>query len=244
MHVRSLCALLVAALPAQEPAERPDFAALEREYNAAQRAYTDALRSQREQPEAERTAVPRPETVFQPRFAQGAAAHAGTAQAVPFLVWLVSRGSPDAAKQALSTLFEHHVEDPGIRFAVARIGGLHHVLGAAQSRAWLDAVLEQNRDPAVQNQARYTRAAMSVGTRAVLRSDELRAQAIADLEHLLAAGPDPSLRGLATNLLDEAQRLEPGLPAPDIEGEDLDGVRFKLSDYKGKVVLLDFWGDW
>ncbi|MHC4830376.1 MAG: peroxiredoxin family protein [Planctomycetota bacterium] len=32
--------------------------------------------------------------------------------------------------------------------------------------------------------------------------------------------------------------------APDIEGEDLDGVSFKLSDYRDKVVLLVFWGDW
>jgi thiol-disulfide isomerase/thioredoxin len=32
--------------------------------------------------------------------------------------------------------------------------------------------------------------------------------------------------------------------APDIEGVDLDGERFKLSDYRGKVVVLDFWGDW
>jgi hypothetical protein len=32
--------------------------------------------------------------------------------------------------------------------------------------------------------------------------------------------------------------------APEIEGEDVDGRPFKLSDYKGKVVLLDFWGDW
>jgi hypothetical protein len=33
-------------------------------------------------------------------------------------------------------------------------------------------------------------------------------------------------------------------PAPEIEGEDTDGKAFKLSDYKGKVVLLDFWGNW
>jgi hypothetical protein len=32
--------------------------------------------------------------------------------------------------------------------------------------------------------------------------------------------------------------------APEISGQDLDGAPFKLSDYRGKVVLLDFWGDW
>ena len=35
-----------------------------------------------------------------------------------------------------------------------------------------------------------------------------------------------------------------GQTAPEIEGEDIDGQRFKLSDYRGKVVVLDFWGDW
>jgi hypothetical protein len=38
--------------------------------------------------------------------------------------------------------------------------------------------------------------------------------------------------------------LKVGKLAPDIEGEDIDGVKFKLSDYRGKVVLLDFWGHW
>jgi AhpC/TSA family protein len=35
-----------------------------------------------------------------------------------------------------------------------------------------------------------------------------------------------------------------GEMAPDIAGEDIDGKSFKLSDYRGKVVMLDFWGDW
>ena len=38
--------------------------------------------------------------------------------------------------------------------------------------------------------------------------------------------------------------LEIGCTAPDIEAGDLDGVVFKLSDYRGRVVVLDFWGDW
>jgi hypothetical protein len=39
----------------------------------------------------------------------------------------------------------------------------------------------------------------------------------------------------------EIRNLSVGKQAPDIEGEDQDGKRFKLSDYRGKVVLLDFW---
>src|SRR5262249_35650653 len=35
-----------------------------------------------------------------------------------------------------------------------------------------------------------------------------------------------------------------GQIAPDIEGEDIEGETFKLSDYRGKVVVLDFWGNW
>jgi hypothetical protein len=35
-----------------------------------------------------------------------------------------------------------------------------------------------------------------------------------------------------------------GKPAPEIEAEDIDGNKFKLSDYRGKVVMLDFWGHW
>lgn len=42
----------------------------------------------------------------------------------------------------------------------------------------------------------------------------------------------------------EIDALAVGKVAPDIVGEDLDGKAFKLSDYRGKVVLLDFWGNW
>lgn len=38
--------------------------------------------------------------------------------------------------------------------------------------------------------------------------------------------------------------LKPGGASPEIVGEDIDGKPMKLSDYRGKVVLLDFWGYW
>jgi hypothetical protein len=30
--------------------------------------------------------------------------------------------------------------------------------------------------------------------------------------------------------------------APEIEGVDSHNIAFRLSDYRGRVVLLDFWG--
>ena len=42
----------------------------------------------------------------------------------------------------------------------------------------------------------------------------------------------------------EIRNLAIGKTAPDIEGADQDEVAFKLSEYRGKVVVLDFWGDW
>jgi AhpC/TSA family len=37
--------------------------------------------------------------------------------------------------------------------------------------------------------------------------------------------------------------LSVGKAAPEVKGTDQDGKHFKLSDYKGKVVLLDFWSE-
>lgn len=41
-----------------------------------------------------------------------------------------------------------------------------------------------------------------------------------------------------------AQAVKEGDPAPDFELKDADGKTVKLSDYKGKVVLLNFWATW
>jgi hypothetical protein len=59
-----------------------------------------------------------------------------------------------------------------------------------------------------------------------------------------------SLRGPGTygdwakNATNALVNLKIGKVAPEIEAADLDGVNFKLSEYRGKVVLLDFWGYW
>jgi hypothetical protein len=38
--------------------------------------------------------------------------------------------------------------------------------------------------------------------------------------------------------------FEPGKMAPEIKGKDVNGKPMKLSDFRGKVVVLDFFGDW
>jgi AhpC/TSA family len=83
----------------------------------------------------------------------------------------------------------------------------------------------------------------------LLRQD--RAKALRDLEAVFEqaaekfAGvklPDcDTVAERANAELFAIRNLSVGREAPDIEGQDQDGKRFKLSDYRGKVVLLDFW---
>jgi predicted Zn finger-like uncharacterized protein len=60
--------------------------------------------------------------------------------------------------------------------------------------------------------------------------------------------PAAAAPGGGPNLADrpqpQGQAPQVGKPAPEITGEDIDGKKFNLSDYKGKVVVLDFWGHW
>ena len=48
----------------------------------------------------------------------------------------------------------------------------------------------------------------------------------------------------AASFLFALENLVSGKPCPDFKALDAEGAAFKLSDYKGKVVLVDFWGFW
>jgi len=56
-------------------------------------------------------------------------------------------------------------------------------------------------------------------------------------------GESVTLTPLADRRPDRAI-LKTGFPAPDFQFVDLDGKTRRLSDFRGKVVLLDFWGIW
>ena len=82
------------------------------------------------------------------------------------------------------------------------------------------------------------------------RSDQQTTQLASVLRTVIDKYGDLKYKGrttygeAATSELFELERLQVGLEAPEIEGSDLDEIGFKLSDYRGKVVMLDFWGHW
>ena len=55
---------------------------------------------------------------------------------------------------------------------------------------------------------------------------------------------DELLQRWIKDLKYKGTHLVVGCEAPEIEGFDQDGKKFRLSDYRGKVVLLPFWGIW
>ena len=54
----------------------------------------------------------------------------------------------------------------------------------------------------------------------------------------------PPLGKQARGDLFKLRHLEPGCTVPEIEAEDIDGRPMKLSDFRGKVVLISFWATW
>ena len=57
-----------------------------------------------------------------------------------------------------------------------------------------------------------------------------------------------SLNDLTTLKNVDVSTLKEGLGvgdlAPNIQGEDAQDVTFSLEDYRGNVIMLDFWGNW
>lgn len=55
---------------------------------------------------------------------------------------------------------------------------------------------------------------------------------------------DEKMETIAEKALYVIRHLSVGKIAPEIKGIGINGDEFKLSDYRGKVVMLSFWGHW
>jgi RNA polymerase sigma factor (sigma-70 family) len=179
---------------------------------------------------------------------------------VDALLWILKRGwQPNggillatsmpfgqSAGKALQLLARDHVGDK-------RAGAIAGFLGLAPAEAdlFLRALMEKNPDRNVQGHA-----CLALAVRARRRAEEARSDARKDKEtekYLKLAVQkygDVSyfdtwtVGKVAGGELFEVRHLRPGRTAPEIEGEDLDGKRLRLSDHRGKVVLVNFcwWG--
>lgn len=136
-------------------------------------------------------------------------------------------------------LEEHHFDNE-------KLGQLTLPLAYAQSEeanAFLQTISKESKNHDVRGTALY---AMSMGMK---RNKDKAEEYGALVEKLIADHPNLKISGREVVKAIVAERkaaklLAIGNQAPEIIGKDVDGKEMKLSDYKGQVVVLDFWGDW
>jgi hypothetical protein len=184
--------------------------------------------------------LPNPEATFKPKFEAACERFAESPDEALFLGWLLENVRPPRGKASdyAVQLVERHAKHEIWKTLVPNAP---YYFGSDPAPQLAKLSAESPFDE-VQTWLRYA------NTQSVLRSkqssDEAKAAAKAEQESILREQPDsiPALQIAGPEF--KKSRLQIGMVAPEIEGPDLDGQTFKLSDYRGKVVVLDFWGDW
>lgn len=172
-----------------------------------------------------------------------AAEHAGKDAAVPFLGFILKYASNEraAVKKAIATLAADHATSTAIGGVLPHVGNAMRFGAKEQVMALLDAVATGHPDADTKAQGLLARGGLRLAT---AQGDEERKAAEADLRAVATTTKNAEILAQAKDALFEIENLQVGCRAPEIAGVDTDGVPFKLSDYLGKVVLLDFWGFW
>ena len=183
---------------------------------------------------------------YSPRFMKIATDYPDSKAAVDSLVWIVQMGNRSGSRDtgpALKILAENHVKDE-------RLASLCRMLQrtiTADVQAFLRVVIDRSPHRDARGMACFALAYQmqktsdrTPGNQA--KAEELYQQVVddyADVSYLSG-----NLGERAAGALYATKYIAIGKIAPEITAEDIDGVKFKLSDYRGKVVVLDFWGDW
>ncbi len=193
-----------------------------------------------------RSSYPKP-AAFKPRFLALAEAHKGTDTGARALAWVVSHLYGDSRDAAIERLLNEYSKSKVLAEVLVLVDS-----NEASILAQLQAIIEATPHADVRGHACFTLGRNLINGAQALPAAEAEPQisrARALLERVQSQFADLQFNGSllsewAAGILFEHDRLQIGMLAPDIEGGDLDGVSFKLSDYRGKVVVLDFWGDW
>ena len=160
-------------------------------------------------------------------------------------LWIM-KNSPDGpqVESAADVIIDHHIESAELRTLPTDLRRFRH----ASMQRVLEALVENNPDQQIRGNACFTLAVLQ-NEKADFGRDELAKveaenlfeRIMRDFGQVIWMGRGSNeLAALAQPALDELHHFSIGNVAPDIEGEDLDGRRFKLSDYRGKAVVLLF----
>jgi AhpC/TSA family len=246
----ALC-ILHAAVPAQtngasaEPAA--ELKTLTDDYGKAERAFLDTFHTAKTDAERDELwKTQHPARDFLPRFQALAQRAQGTETGARALIWVLEKGENagrrDAAREALRTLTTAYVQSPVIEDAARNLGYLSQSIGTQESASALRAIIEQSPHPRVRAAATFTLATLLLRSAEGGKSAQTEARRLFDrVRKDYSATP---YAGQAASYIFELENLQVGMKAPDLEATDQDGRSFKLSEYRGKVVVLDFWGFW
>lgn len=265
MNTTLICALL--GLPLMLPPQAPDaaqeeskttnseaandrFDALEAEAQAAVDDWRAEMMEKMREAEENGTDPPMmrmspPLEPFVKRFQEAANDYAGTEDAVQFLVWIANEGMSvdyEASQAALLTLLETHTKSEGLEDVVSAFPYLGQIIDPEQATKLLAKIEAESPHAHIKGWAAFARLTPVIESASV-DSEEFKA-AKAELTQILEGVKDNELRSQVEFKIRLVEKFGIGMIAPDISGVDLDGVAFKLSDYKGKVLFVDFWGDW
>lgn len=227
------------------PTAKARYEALEAQASEARNEWMKRARSAREAGEAFDETDPT--ASFMPRFQEAAKEFAGTEDAVLFLRWLAfntMRVDVKVSRAAYMTLLRDHGTSPEMKSLASTFGDVERFVGEGVDEAlgYLGKIAADHSDPGVKAWATYGVNAPTLDAAAIDSEEFLAAEAavMAAIEGL----DDDRLKTVAGRTIGVRKKFSLGMVAPDIEGLDLSGNSFKLSDYRGKVIFLDFWGDW
>jgi hypothetical protein len=232
--------------------------ALQQEYSDAQDSCIKAMRALPESEQANYYEAHRPDkSAFTKRIRALADVNPRTPVAAQALLWIVENNMQTPVAQ---DAVEELIKDHGSSAELGRACLMLRFDRDARAADLLDRARKESSSSAVRGKATFALAEFcrrAVERQMASEADGMltnradtatRAEALyeevvsehANEEFL----PNRTLGDAARSALVELCDLGVGQTAPEIDGEDLDGVKFKLSDYRGKVVVLDFWGNW
>ena len=148
----------------------------------------------------------------------------------------------DTFKGLIARVERDHLTSAKLGGILANGNTLAHFAGPEQTAALLQRIAKENEANEPRAWAMYWESTMITRNKESDDDDKARAERLLEDAEALAAGTALGDRIAAPRF--EKEKLQIGMAAPDILGTDTDGVDFKLSDYRGKVVVLDFWGFW